>query len=174
MPISNNFYYYPFTFLMRSTTNDVPVLIYHFKSTRTNQWYIVRAEEYPNHFFGVKFYLKADANNPHKFTRLTGLNEPRAVINTCIAIMMELSKQIPSSSFGFIGANIEGEGNMETKRFRVYRRILTTYFSEEVYFHYQVVEQSAYAMVRKSELDKHPNLIQQISTYFSDNYSNFD
>lgn len=169
-----NFVYYPFTFLMRNTAGDVPCLLYHFRSTRSHQWYIVRVEEYPNHFYGIKFYLKADSNNPHKYNHLTGLNEARPVINTCIAILMDISKRHSDASFGFIGANLIGEGYYETKRFRVYRRILTTYFSEIYFEHYQILEQSAYAMVRRSELEKNPLLIDQISTYFSDNYSNFD
>jgi len=174
MATSSNFSYYPYTFLMRSTKEDVPVLLYHFRSPRTKQWYVVRVEEYPDSFYGIKFYLKADSLSPHKYNRLTGLNEPRAIINTCIAILLELEKQNPHSSFGFIGANIEGEGHVETKRFRVYRRILTTYFSEEVFYHYQILEQSAYAMIRRTELDKNPKLVEKLSTYISDNYTYFD
>lgn len=165
---------YPYNFVMRQNTGNVPVLIYHFRSPRTNQWYIVQIEEYPSCFYGIKFYLKADRHNPHKFNRLSGLNEPRPVINTCIAILMELSKQSPNSSFGFIGANIIGEAENETKRFRVYRRILTTYFSEEQFLHYQIVEKSAYALVRKTTIETNPNIIHDISKYFSTNYTNFD
>ena len=150
------------------------MLIYHFRSTRTKKWYIVRVEQYPNDFFGVKFYLKDDRLNPHKYNRLTGLNEPRPIIYTCIAILMELAEQYPNSSFGFIGANLLGESERETKRFRVYRRVLTTYFSEEYYLHYQIVEKSAYALVRKNVLENNPNIINEISTYFSDNYTDFD
>ena len=150
------------------------MLIYHFRSTRTKKWYIVRVEQYPNDFFGVKFYLKDDRLNPHKYNRLTGLNEPRPIIYTCIAILMELAEQYPNSSFGFIGANLLGESERETKRFRVYRRVLTTYFSEEYYLHYQIVEKSAYALVRKTVLENNPNIINEISTYFSDNYTDFD
>jgi len=166
--------HYPYTFLTRQSTGDVPVLIYHFRSSRTKKWYIVRVEEYPNKFFGIKFYLKDDRLNPHKYNRLTGLNEPRPIINTCIAILMELAEQYPGSSFGFIGANLIGESEKETKRFRVYRRILTTYFSEEHYLHYQIIEKSAYALVCKHVVEKNPNIIREISTYFSDNYTNFD
>ena len=167
-------FHYPYTFLTRQNTGGLPVLIYHFRSTRTKRWYIVRVEQYPHEFFGIKFYLKDDRLNPHKYNRLTGLNEPRPVVNTCIAILMELAAQYPNSSFGFIGANMLGESEAETKRFRVYRRILTTYFSEEHYLHYQLVEKSAYALVRKQALSRNPNLIKEISTYFSDNYTNFD
>ena len=166
--------HYPYTFLTRQNTGSIPVLIYHFRSTRTKRWYIVRVEEYPNHFFGIKFYLKADSRSKRKYNRLTGLNEPRPVINTCIAILMEVAEQYPNSSFGFIGANLIGEGDYETKRFRVYRRILSTYFSEEHYLHYQIVEKSAYALVRREAIAKNPNIITEISTYFSDNYTDFD
>ena len=90
------------------------MLIYHFRSTRTKKWYIVRVEQYPNDFYGIKFYLKDDRLNPHKYNRLTGLNEPRPIIYTCIAILMELAEQNPNASFGFIGANLLGESDYET------------------------------------------------------------
>ena len=166
--------HYPYTFLTRQNTGDMPVLIYHFRSSRTKKWYIVRVEKYPNDFWGIKFYLKDDRLNPHKYNRLTGLNEPRPIINICIAILMELASRYPYSSFGVIGANLMGESEKETKRFRVYRRVLTTYFSEEHYLHYQIIEKSAYALVQKQALNNNPNLINEISTYFSDNYTNFD
>ena len=150
------------------------MLIYHFRSTRTKKWYIVRVEQYPNDFYGIKFYLKDDRLNPHKYNRLTGLNEPRPIIYTCIAILMELAEQNPNASFGFIGANLLGESDYETKRFRVYRRVLTTYFSEEHFLHYQIVEKSAYALVRRHVVDNNPEIIKEISTYFSDNYTDFD
>lgn len=108
------------------------------------------------------------------FTTGSGLNEARPVIRTCIAILMNIAEKDTHSSFGFIGANLEGETHNETKRFRVYRRILTSYFSQNVFEHYQIVQQSAYAMVRKSEPATKPNLIEQINMYFSDNYTNFD
>ncbi len=166
--------HYPYTFLMRDISGDVPVLVYHFRSPKTRQWYIVRVEEYPSDFYGIKFYLKADRLNPNKFNRLTGLNEPRSIINTCIAILMDLTDTCPEASFGFIGSNIIGEDEYETKRFRVYRRMLTTYFSEEQYHHYQIVEKSAYALVSRKALSANPDLIKKISTYFSDNYTNFE
>ena len=166
--------HYPYTFLMKDTSHEVPVLLYHFRSTRSHQWYIVRVEQYPNQFFGIKFYLKADSLNPHRYNRLTGLNEPRPIIRTCIALLMELAAQHPDASFGFIGSNLIGESENQTKRFRFYKHMITTYFSEEKYYHYQILEKSAYALVSRKALTTNPDLIAQISTYFSDNYTNFD
>lgn len=160
---------------MRDTTSsDVPCLLYHFKSPFSHQRYIVRVEQYPHDFYGVKFYLKADTQNPHKYNRLTGLNEPRPVINTCIDILLKISDENPRASFGFIGSNLLEEGMAETKRFRVYRRILTTYFSEREFYHYQMTEQSAYALIRRKELDKNPNLVNELNAYFTEHYSDFD
>lgn len=160
---------------MRDTTSgDVPFLLYHFKSSFSHQWYVVRVEQYPKDFFGIKFYLKADKLNPHKYNRMTGLNEPRPVINTCIAILLEISMHNPHASFGFIGANMIDEDMEETKRFCVYRRILTTYFSENEFYHYQMKEQSAYALIRRSELDAQPQLLETLNMYFTQHYSNFD
>ena len=87
---------------------------------------------------------------------------------------MELASTNPEASFGFIGANLIGESEQETKRFRVYKTILTTYFSEAQYFHYQILEKSAYALISRRVIESNPDIIQEISTYFSDNYSNFD
>ena len=166
--------HYPYTFLMREQTGDIPVLVYHFRSTKSHRWYIVRVEEHPQHFYGIKFYLKSDTLNPNKFNKLSGLFEPRPVINTCIAILMELASMNPEASFGFIGANLIGESEQETKRFRVYNTILTTYFSEAQYLHYQILEKSAYALISRIALERNPDFILQVSTYFSDNYTNFD
>lgn len=135
---------------------------------------MVRVEQYPNDFFGIKFYLKEDRLNPNKYNRMTGYNEPRPVINTCIAILLEIAIHNPHASFGFIGANMINEGMEETKRFCVYRRILTTRFSEDEFYHYQMEEQSAYVLIRRGELDNNPNLLKNLNTYFTEHYSNFD
>lgn len=41
-----------------------------------------------------------------------------------------LYKGNPHASFGFIGANMQNESIVNTKRFRVYRRLMATYFNE--------------------------------------------
>ncbi|WP_241159947.1 hypothetical protein [Parabacteroides sp. ZJ-118] len=105
---------------------------------------------------------------------MTGLNEVRPVINTCIAIMQEIANQNPRASFGFISANMRGESEYLTKRFRVYCRIMATRFTEDVFEHYQIVQKSAYIMVRKSELEKQPQLLQLFTDKFIRLYNYFD
>ena len=52
-------------------------------------------EVYKHDVYAVKFHLKAHRNSPYKYSLMTGLNEPRPVVNTCIAIMLEIAKQNP-------------------------------------------------------------------------------
>ena len=73
---------------------------------------------------------------------MTGLHEARQVINTCMCIMMEIAKKDPRSSFGFIGANMAGESTIFTKRFKVYSRIVATYFSDEHFEHTMNIEKN--------------------------------
>ena len=36
--------------------------------------------------YAVKFHLKSHRDSRNKYSIMTGLNEPRAVVNTCVAI----------------------------------------------------------------------------------------
>jgi len=148
--------------------------LYAFKSPKSKQWYWVWVEAYDFDMYTVKFHLKSDRNSPTKYNRLTGFNEARAVINTCIAIMLEVNELNPNSSFGFVGANLPNESEKETKRFKVYKRIMVTYFPLSVFDHRENKEKSAYMLVRRTELEKHPDLIQKIEDFFSDNFTYFD
>jgi hypothetical protein len=124
--------------------------------------------------YSVKFHLKADKNSKYKYNRLTGLNEARAVINTCIAIMLEIYETNHKASFGFIGSHLPNESENETKRFRIYKKIMATYFSYTNFEHIEIKEKSAYVMIRRTELEKDRDLIQKIECFFSDNYDYFD
>ncbi|OAV63633.1 hypothetical protein Barb6_03633 [Bacteroidales bacterium Barb6] len=118
--------------------------------------------------------MKAHRDSKFKYNILTGLNEARMVINTCIAVMLEIDKTDTRSSFGFIGSNMPNEGINETKRFKLYKKIMLSHFSDDVFFHSQSKDKSAYIMARRTELEKNPNLISDIEQFFSDNYEYFD
>lgn len=186
-----NTYDYKFITKIQSGTNqNVPELFYTFKSTKTGKTYHVHIELYPNHFYGIKFHLKDHKNNPNKYNIMLNYNEARPVIYTCIKIMLDINKKDLCSSFGFIGSNttlsrkvnsdnreyyekmVENKSN--TKRFNVYRRLMVTFFKEQTFEHIYNEEFSVYFMVRRTELTLNPKLIDEISTYFSDMYSNFD
>lgn len=172
-------------------TNSQPAKeLYCFKSPKSNQTYWVWIEKYPYNFFAVKFHLKNHRHCHRKYNRLTHLYEAKPVIMTCIDIMLEINRREQSSSFGFLGANtiteqtdrrkskknevllyIEPKEN--TKRYKVYKRIMITFFSDEVFEHKYNEEKSTYLLVRKSEISKNSNLIENIVDHFTNNYTLF-
>ena len=105
---------------------------------------------------------------------MTGLNEPRPVVNTCIAIMLEIAKQNPHLSFGFIGANMIGESEANTKRFRFYKRIAATYFGNKEFRHFDDTNKSTYMLIRRAELEAHPSLIEDIQAGFEATFDYFE
>lgn len=149
-------------------------LLYTFKSPKSHQWYWVWVEVYQCDFYAVKFHLKAHRDSPNKYSLMTGLNEARPVINTCIAIMHEIGNINPHSSFGFIGANMQDESDVNTKRFRIYRRFMATYFTEEAFEHFFNIKKSSYLLIRKTELEVQPNLLNELDVKFKELYSYFD
>jgi len=165
--------------------------LYSFKSTKSNQTYHVWVECYPMNFYGIKFHLKSHSESELKYNVLTNLKEARPVIFTCIKIMLDIHREIDNSSFGFIGSGSIGtlikksktgelikvdidEDDFNTKRYRRYKQIMITYISRAVFEHVENIDKSAYMLIRKSELEKDPNLIDKINMYFSDTYNNFD
>jgi len=171
--------HYPYHFVQR--VSDVSCngflrykLLYAFKSTKSHQWYWVWVEVYEDDFYALKFHLKAHRNSPNKYSLMTGLNEARAVINTCIAVMLEIASVNERASFGFIGASMETESEVNTKRFRVYKRFMATYFSEDAFVHLFNIRKSSYVLIRKSELARKPGLISELDEKFMRLYPYFE
>ena len=176
-----NISHYPYRFVQRIDEQAASLnsflkykLLYTFKSPKSHQWYWVWVEVYERNLYAVKFHLKAHRQSPDKYSLMTGLNEARPVIHTCIAIMQEISEKDKRASFGFIGANMKDETVGYTKRFKVYSRMMATYFSEEVFEHFLLVSKSAYLLIRKSELAVHPDLLQDLNAGFKRLYDCFD
>lgn len=172
---------YPYRFVQRVDDADCQTLpylqyklLYTFKSPVSHQWYWVWVEVYDNDFYAVKFHLKAHRDSANKYSIMTGFNEARPVICTCIAIMDEIAHINPRSSFGFIGASMKEESSFMTKRFRIYSLFMATYFAETVFEHRMMMDKSAYLLVRKSELEKTPELLSTLSQKFNQMYDYFD
>ena len=173
--------HYPYRFVQRFDNVDNATLsflkyklLYTFHSPKSHQWYWVWVEVYEHNFYAIKFHLKSHKDSPHKYSLMTGLNEASPVICTCIAIMHEIAKSNAQSSFGFIGANMQDESSFMTKRFRVYSLFMATYFTETLFEHYVMMEKSAYLLVRKTELQKDPNLLAMLSLKFNQMYDYFE
>lgn len=122
---------YPF-YLIQIDKGDssglLHVLLYRFKSTKSNLVYMVRVEEYQYNIYAVKFYQKSHSLSKDKYRIMTNTNEPRRIINTCINIMLTVYQKNKKASFGFVGANGFNEDISYTKRYRVYSRIIARSF----------------------------------------------
>lgn len=168
---------YPFTFIQRCKKGDTGLLfcsLYTFKSTKSKLRYIVMIEEYEYKIYAVKFYLKSNSNSEKKYSLLTNTNEPRRIIYTCINIMISIYEKDKSASFGFIGANSEGENVCCTKRYRIYSRLIATYFSDKYFVHKENKEKSAYMLINRKELEHNIDLISQIEEFFITQYEYFE
>lgn len=173
--------HYPFRFVKKDVeawqgmeTFMTHRLLYSFKSTKTNQTYWVWVEVYKHHFYAVKFHLKNHRNSEHKYNIMTGLNEARQCIKTVMSIMFEVAKSDSRASFGFIGANTIFENVSNTKRFRVYRCFMQSYFGESSYTHFMNIEKSAYMLLNKKELSDNPKLLDEIVNGFHELYPYFE
>ena len=164
---------YPYRFLMNERPDGDYLAgtgIYTFRSTKSNLVYLVRVEHYRMDVYIIKFYLKSNRNSPYKYSLLTHTFEPRRILNTCVNILLDIYRDNPGASFGFIGANLIGESEANTKRYRVYKKIVTTYMGAETFHHHYNVEKSAYILVNKRKLKENPSLIAQIEQFFTDIY----
>ena len=151
---------YPYRFVQRVDEFDTSntflryKLLYSFRSPKTHMWYWVWVEAYEHDFYAVKFHLKNHRHSSNKYNLMTGLYEARPV--------------------GFIGSNMENESEVNTKRFRVYRRFMATYFNEDHFVHFFNVKKSTYVMVRRSELDANPQMLDELDERFQQMYDYFD
>lgn len=117
--------------------------------------YMVRVQEFSYYFCAVKFHLARDQfKGKEKYKILTRFNDAPRVIRTCVNIMIEMYKQNPYRSFGFIGENSEKENKTNTKRFRIYKRVMENFFSPEKFFHFSDVNSSCYLLINKDNPDK--------------------
>lgn len=169
---------YPYRFIMNykggAEEPYTQKMLYTFDFPRTSQGYMVWVEKYEHHFYAIKFHLRKDKANKNRYNVMTGLGEARPVINTCIQIMPDIAKADELSSFGFIGASMLQESTINTKRFRVYRRIMATYVSEEHFEHRFNVKKSTYILLRRRAMEKNPNLEHLIQERFVQWYPYFE
>lgn len=168
---------YPFFFIQKDEGNEdglLSISLYRFKSTKSNLVYIVRVEQYECSIYAIKFYQKNHRLSHNKYRIMTNTFEPRKIINTCINIMLSIYEKNSKASFGFIGANGFNEDTKCTKRYRVYSRIVATYFSDRVFYHKENIEKSAYMLINNIALKENPDLIQQIENFFINQYDYFE
>lgn len=126
-----------------------------------NHQYIVIAENYSNHIFAIKFFLKSHSGSDDKFGLLTGFQKAPRIIRTCIEIMLLILRDHPTASFCILGTSLENESKQETKRFRIYKHVLQNFFSPVRFEHRYMAERSLYLLINKE--NDIPALIEELS-----------
>lgn len=132
---------------------------YSFKG-KSKKRYIVLAEQYDLSVFAVKFYLQEHKFCEHKYRRLSHLNECSRVITTVGNIIKEIISKEPFASFVFIGANSFNESKTETKRFKLYSKVIANLVSPVLFEHHFSIKLSSYFMINR-HMDE-PDLLKKI------------
>lgn len=125
-----------------------------------NHQYIVNVEQYPHSMYAIKFYLKNHRLSDKKYKFITGLNDQIRVLATCIEIMLYFYNKNHYASFAIIGeSSLDENTHNNTKRFRVYKRILENLFSPFRFLHLSFPNESAYILVNKDkQVDNLPHV----------------
>ena len=88
--------------------------------------------------------------------------------------MLSIYDQNDKASFGFIGSNSDGESVSNTKRYRVYSRIIATYFSDKFFMHIENIDKSVYMLLNRRQLELNSNFKEDIEESFMQMYDYFD
>ncbi len=170
--------FYPFKFI-QSVSSDyydfekehlytfTPLHLYTFTG-KGNHRYLIRVEEYPNDFYAVKFHLKAHSDSKDKYRLTTGYNDMPTCVSTCIQVMLEIAEKNPIASFGYIGANSLGEEKENTKRFRIYNRVMQNFFLPANYAHHFLVKESVYLLLRTANAENHAAIFEMAKRFLFD------
>ena len=153
--------------------SDVKVHLLTFRTSK-NRVIIVNVHEHQEHsLYVLKFFDKNHRLSDNRFSLLTADGEASAIINTNIAIMQYFYKQNPYASFAFMGAPTkeEIETNIQnnhhsayiTKRFKLYRRVMSIFFNPARFLHVQNIQCSAYLMANRDFLyPNHESMLKKI------------
>lgn len=145
--------------------------IYTFTSKKSNQTYIIEVDEFQEFLlFAIKFYLKAHRHSDFKFNHCTNLQEAPSCISTCINVMLALHDKNPYHSFAFIGAASANEPKHNTKRFRLYKKVMGAVFSPVHFKHFQHFASSTYLMLNKLNMTSDIALREKIESFFLAHY----
>lgn len=143
---------------------------YTFRS-RSKTLYIVYVDELKElELCFIKFLPKVYNKAANKYKVRTNLYEMPSIISTCLNILIDFYKKNPYRSFGFIGENDEGEPIQNTKRYRLYRKIVLSLFSPETFKHICDSSKSVYILLNVNHQMNNPNLAQEISDFLQQNH----
>lgn len=162
--------FYPCIFSMNdySETDNVLdyVSYYRFKSEKSKLFYIIRVEAYRDHVYGVKFFLKSMLNSPKKYSHLTNTFEPRTIVYSVFNLMLEILKKDSLATFMFIGNPDENGTHNNTRRYRLYCRLVSNKISDKYFKHIRTPKYSLYILANRSILADKPFFTEELLENF--------
>lgn len=132
------------------------VSYYRFRSEKSKLFYIVRVEAYHNHIYGIKFFLKSMINSPRKYSHLTNTFEPRTIVYSVFHLMMDIFKDDRLASFMFIGNPDEGCNHINTRRYRLYCKLVSNRISDRFFKHIRTPRYSLYILANREMMSDDP------------------
>lgn len=161
---------YPCTFIMNDYLESDGILqrvaYYRFKSDKSNLFYIVRIEEYKEHVYGVKFFLKSMLDSPKKYSHLTNTYEPRTIVFSVFRLMLEIYAKDNQASFMFIGNPDEGGCKENTRRYRLYCKLVSSRISDRFFKHLLTDKYSLYILANRLRMSDNPFFAEQLISDF--------
>lgn len=117
---------------------------------KSGKRYIAIAEQHDHSIYCVKFCLAEHKRRPDRFNILSNLNECSRVITTISKIITtDLLMKDAFASFVFIGSNSPDEKISNTKRFKLYEKIIAAKVAPVRFEHRILEEYSSYVIVNR-------------------------
>lgn len=161
---------YPFHYRKGPSHKDGPLVCTHYYTfrTRKNRRYVVEAEQYQHHVYVLKYYPLALKASPNRFKLLVNDGDAFRILTTCTQIFLDICARDPSASAGFVGEALLGEGKANTKRFRVYLKMVTAFIGPMRFLHHPLPAISAYFL--ECRANPEPDLKDQVEQMFRELY----
>jgi hypothetical protein len=128
--------------------NLIHVITYNFRSAGNR--YLVEIEKYKLNTFVIKYFLQCHKKHKHRYNLLSNEFKCRPVVMTVINILMDVLVRNLECNFAFIGSEtIDRKGTVletktNTKRFRVYWRLVENKIGAQTFTHFQSENGSSY------------------------------
>ena len=142
--------------------SDIKVHLLTFRTSKKRTIIVTVREHIDQAVFVLKFFDKNHRLSDNKFSLMTAEGEAAAVINTNVKILHYFYQKNPYASFAFMGAPTLEEikenelmnrhAAYNTKRFKLYRRIMSLFFNPTRFLHIQNINCSVYLIANRDKL----------------------
>ncbi len=166
--------HFPYRYINKQLTkiDNRDIITYNYSFKGKKKRYCVLIEQYDYQVYAVKYYLAEKKSCSKRYNLLSFQGEATRVITTVAMIIIELANDNPFASFCFVGSRLLTEEKSNTKRFKLYSRILESKVSSVNFEHKHSKKYSSYIMINRHNTDK--NFLDKVVAMFKELYPFFD